>query len=324
MRMERKMRQIDVFNGDADGICALQQLRLAKPLDAQLVTGVKRDINLLDRVPSASDIRVTVLDISLDKNRAGLNRLLEDGVRVTYFDHHFAGEVPDSDNLAAHIDTSADTCTSLIVNRYLNSAHILWAVAGAFGDNLHQAARETAAPLHLSGEQLLDLQHLGECINYNGYGLTLDDLHFTPDALYRHIQPYADPFAFIHESPEFRKLADGYASDIIQVRELAPHFADEKVCVHVLPDQPWARRVSGVYGNELARNHPDRAHALITETDQGFYRVSVRAPLTNKEHADTLCMQFPTGGGRKGAAGVNELPTAMFDAFIKAFSATYS
>ena len=317
------MRQIDVFNGDADGICALQQLRLAKPLDAELVTGIKRDIKLLSRVPSAADIRVTVLDISLDKNRDALNRLLADGVRVTYFDHHFAGEVPDSANLAAHIDTSANTCTSLIVNRYLNDAHILWAIAGAFGDNLHQAAREAAASLHLPDEQLLKLQQLGECINYNGYGLSLDDLHFPPDALFREIRLYADPFAFINESSSFRTLADGYATDIAQARDIAPHYEQDGACVHILPDQPWARRVSGVYGNELARLNPDRAHALLTETDRGFFRVSVRAPLTNKENADTLCMQFPTGGGRKGAAGINELPNAMFDDFVKAFTTTY-
>ena len=46
------MTHYDVFNGDADGICALQQLRLAEPRDAVLVTGVKRDIALLDRVPA--------------------------------------------------------------------------------------------------------------------------------------------------------------------------------------------------------------------------------------------------------------------------------
>jgi len=43
----------DVFNGDADGICALIQLRRADPKpDATLITGVKRDIELLERVPS--------------------------------------------------------------------------------------------------------------------------------------------------------------------------------------------------------------------------------------------------------------------------------
>ena len=35
------MRYFDVFNGDADGICALHQLRLADPLDSTLVTGLK-------------------------------------------------------------------------------------------------------------------------------------------------------------------------------------------------------------------------------------------------------------------------------------------
>jgi len=36
------MAYYDVFNGDADGICALHQLRLAEPREATLVTGVKR------------------------------------------------------------------------------------------------------------------------------------------------------------------------------------------------------------------------------------------------------------------------------------------
>ncbi len=40
----------DVFNGDADGLCALHQLRLAKPAAAELITGVKSDIALLHRV----------------------------------------------------------------------------------------------------------------------------------------------------------------------------------------------------------------------------------------------------------------------------------
>lgn len=43
------MRFIDVFNGDADGICSLVQLRLAEPRESELVTGIKRDINLLKK-----------------------------------------------------------------------------------------------------------------------------------------------------------------------------------------------------------------------------------------------------------------------------------
>jgi hypothetical protein len=34
-------------------------------------------------------------------------------------------------------------------------------------------------------------------------------------------------------------------------------------------------------------------------------------------------MKFPTGGGRKAAAGINKLPESSLDAFIKAFKETY-
>ena len=61
------MAYFDVFNGDADGICSLQQLRLAEPRESALVTGVKRDIALLKRVQAESGDEVTVLDVSLDK-----------------------------------------------------------------------------------------------------------------------------------------------------------------------------------------------------------------------------------------------------------------
>jgi oligoribonuclease NrnB/cAMP/cGMP phosphodiesterase (DHH superfamily) len=83
------MAVIDVFNGDADGLCALVQLRNANPQDSVLVTGVKRDINLLDRVTAQAGDQVTVLDVSLDKNRDGLSAVLKAGAEVVYIDHHF-------------------------------------------------------------------------------------------------------------------------------------------------------------------------------------------------------------------------------------------
>ena len=97
------MTHFDVFNGDADGLCALTQLRNAEPREAQLVTGVKRDINLLGRVEAGPDSLVTVLDVSLDKNRAGLEKALAAGAEVFYCDHHFAGDIPDSERLKALI-----------------------------------------------------------------------------------------------------------------------------------------------------------------------------------------------------------------------------
>ena len=61
------MADYDIFNGDADGICALLQLRLAEPRNATLITGVKRDISLLKQVNAKPGDRLTVLDISMEK-----------------------------------------------------------------------------------------------------------------------------------------------------------------------------------------------------------------------------------------------------------------
>jgi hypothetical protein len=96
------------------------------------------------------------------------------------------------------------------------------------------------------------------------------------------------------------------------------------VAVFMLPDAPWARRVSGVYSNDLATANPDRAHAVLTRKASGAYLVSVRAPLNNKRGAAELCMRFATGGGRAAAAGINDLPSSSLEEFVSAFSATYS
>ena len=185
------MDQFDVFNGDADGLCALQQLRLAQPRETTLVTGVKRDIALLGRVPAAPGDEVTVLDVSLDKNREPLVRLLERGVRVRYFDHHFAGDIPAHPLLEAHIGTLADQGTSLLVDAFVGGRFRAWAVVGTFGDNFDQAARRAAEPLDLAADDLTDLRELGVCLNYNGYGERVEDLHFPPDVLFRRLAPYA-------------------------------------------------------------------------------------------------------------------------------------
>ena len=317
------MRHIDVFNGDADGICALHQLRLAQPCESLLVTGVKRDIALLKRVEAKAGDRVTVLDISLDSNRHDLLRLLMVGARVRYFDHHFAGDLPDSAHFEAHIDERSGVCTSLIVNDYIGGRYLPWAVAAAFGDNLHDSARKAAEPLGLSDERLEALKSLGECINYNGYGAAIEDLFYAPDALYHAIHPYTDPFAFIAESESYPRLRDGMAGDLEQARSLPVQELGPQAATVLLPDEPWARRVGGVYANELARAYPDRAHALLTELADGTYLVSVRAPLANRAGAGELCQRFPTGGGREAAGGINRLPADQLDAFIAAFRLQY-
>ncbi len=318
------MAIIDVFNGDADGICALQQLRLQEPCASTLVSGVKREIDLLRRVEAAAGDLVTVLDLSLDKNRADLQRLLEQGVEVRYFDHHYAGDIPDHPGLVTLIDTAPEICTSLLVDQALQGRFRAWAVVGAFGDNLDNSARRAARDLDLDARQLDRLRELGICLNYNGYGATLEDLYFPPDELFRSLHPYADPLQFIAESLHFVRLKQGYEEDMARGRQLRPELETERHAVYLLPAEPWARRVRGVLGNQLARQAPQRAHALLTRLPEGGFVVSVRAPLTNREGADELCRQFPGGGGRKAAAGVNHLPEQQLDRFMELFRKSFT
>jgi hypothetical protein len=318
------LADFDAFNGDADGICALHQLRLAEPRVAELVTGVKRDISLLKRIHAGAADRVTALDISLNKNREPLLRLLDAGARVDYFDHHQADDIPAHPNLHAHIDTGAQWCTSLLVNRHLGGKHLVWAVVAAFGDNLAEAARAAAEPLGLSVGELTQLQELGECINYNAYGETVADLYFDPAELYRLIHVHVDPFGFIREDRAFPLLKNGYDGDMAQAQASAAAHESAAGAVYVLPDAAWSRRVSGVFGNVLATGAPERAHAVLTRKSDGGYLVSVRAPLSVKAGADVLCSQFETGGGRKSAAGINHLPEADVDRFLAAFDRVFA
>jgi hypothetical protein len=318
------MTHYDVFNGDADGICALAQLRSAEPRESTLVTGVKRDINLLKQIDAQPGDSITVLDVSLDKNREGLEKVLAAGAEVFYCDHHFAGEIPESDKLTSLINTEPDVCTSILINGHLQGAFLEWAVVGAFGDNLFASAETLAKPLTLTHVQLQGLKNLGTYINYNGYGSNLEDLHFAPAELYRLVSSFASPFAFMEEGREnFEKLEQGYREDMASAGALQAHRSVTSSAVFILPNEPWARRVSGVYSNDLANGSPDRGHAVLTEKGNGNYLVSVRAPLNNKTGADELCMRFPTGGGRKAAAGVNDLPADMLDDFMTQFAAFY-
>ena len=312
-----------VFNGDADGLCALQQLQLADPGEAILVTGVKRNIGLLTQVEAQAGDLITVLDLALDKNRPALERVLAAGARVRYFDHHYPGEIPRHPGLEAHIDTTADRGTSLLVDDYLGGRFRAWAVVGTFGDNFDEAARHAAQPLGLTTAQLAALRDLGIYLNYNGYGAEVADLHFPPDALFRRLQPYADPLAFIAQDPAFQQLREGFIDDMTRAREVRPALDQPGHRLHLLPAEPWARRAGGVLANELARAAPDQAHALLTRLPAGGFVVSVRAPLTRRQGADALCRRFPTGGGRPAAAGINHLPEEAYGDFVTAFLAAF-
>ncbi|KAA1174695.1 DHH family phosphoesterase [Marinobacter salinexigens] len=320
------MQTYDVFNGDADGICALIQLRLAKPAETHLVTGVKRDIALAKRVPAGEPAQVNILDVSLEKNRDAVDQLLAGGSQVFYVDHHFPGEtLPGDPRFTALIDTQPTTCTSLLVDKHLQGRFHNWAITAAFGDNLNAVAEDLAASAGLVPEQAEALKTLGVCINYNGYGATVEDLHFHPADLYREFVKFDDPLALIASEPEaWTRLRDGYEADMAQGLA-APVLAESGTSLIVkLPDEPWARRVSGVLGNELANRNPEKACGIVTEKADGTYLVSIRAPLNNRTGADEVARQFPTGGGRKAAAGINELPADQLNEFLNVMAKFWS
>ncbi len=317
------MRYIDVFNGDADGLCALRQLRLAEPVESTLITGIKRDTRLLARVSGAPDVELTVLDISLDRNRDDLLRVLTEGAQVRYFDHHYAGAIPAHPHLAAHIDTGASICTSVLVDRHLNGRFRRWAITAAFGDNLGDTARQLAASIGLESSTTDRMQALGEALNYSAYGESLDDLLIHPDALYRRLARHDDPLAFDSDDPIAASLREMRAQDMASALTVTPFDARPASVIIVLPDSRSSRRVIGSLAHHLAAHDPSRAHAVLCPSTDGLaFIVSVRAPQRTTRHdADALCRQFPGGGGRVAAAGIDRLPKAMLDRFVQAFRA---
>ena len=100
---------------------------------------------LLSRVDAQKGDALTVLDIALKTNAGALSMLLKRGVTCEYFDHHEAGVIPKHRLLTAHIDTSSEMCTSLIVNQHLKGRFCAWSVVAAFGDNLIAPAVSAAA-----------------------------------------------------------------------------------------------------------------------------------------------------------------------------------
>ncbi|HJW54480.1 MAG TPA: acetyltransferase, partial [Burkholderiaceae bacterium] len=268
------MAHFDVFNGDADGLCALHQLRLADPRDSTLITGAKRDIALLERVNALTGDSVTVLDVSIDVNRTALLALLERGVSIQYFDHHGSAKVPAHAGLHAVIDTTPDVCTGIIVDRWLGGRNRLWAVVAAFGDNLAQAARNLAQPLALRTAQINALQDLGECLNYNAYGDSEADLIMHPAALYAILHRHDCPFAFIDTEPVLQALREARRRDLDMAQQIQPYTSVPHGKIMVFPDAAWSRRVRGTYGNDLATRAPDQAHAILTPNRQGGYTVS--------------------------------------------------
>ncbi len=269
------------------------------------------------------DCVLTVLDISTHANRNSLIKLLEQGNTIHYFDHHFAGDIPESPLLHSHIDTSHDVCTSILVDRYLEGEYRSWAIVAAFGDNLHSSANKLADSLKLDSKKTDILREMGELINYNAYGETIEDLYFSPESIYLAIQPFSDPFDFYQASGELVQLREGFRNDMSLAEAILPERKASSGRIYFFPNSAWCRRVCGVYSNQIAREAPAMAHALLVERKDGTYQVSVRAPFSRPFGAENLCYKF-SGGGRAVAAGINSLAVEEVERFFQEFDNQFS
>ncbi len=243
----------------------------------------------------------------------------------TIIDHHQTGELIQHQNLTTHIDLDANVCTSFIIDKLLNGKYRAWAITAAFGDNLCATAMALGVESGFTDAELATMKELGTLLNYNGYGANTEDLFFHPAKLFEKLRSFATPFDFLaHDQETYHVLAEGYEQDM-ELANKAPILHETKYTAMIqLPDEAWARRVRGVFSNDLANIYPDRAYAILTKQHDGSFFVSVRAPLNRKFGADELVSRFPTGGGRKAAAGINCLPTDMLGPFITAFVMQFS
>jgi hypothetical protein len=310
--------RIDVCNGDADGLCAALQWRLHAGSPDRLLTGLKRDIELLSRVWAERGDEVNVFDISLARNHEALSRLLDAGVAVRYVDHHAVGELPVHVGLEAHVDTVSDTCTSLIVDAMLGGACRAWALVGAYGDNLIPQADALAAVSGINAADQMRLRELGESINYNAYGEDEVDLCVAPARLYTIMARYPDPRAFLTHEGLAERMAALRRADLARALAVPPQWQGVHGSLIMLPNETWSRRVMGSLANELANAQATRAHAVLKPLRTGGYVVSVRAPLTQPHGADALCRAFG-GNGRARAGGIDVLQAADLDHFAQAF-----
>ena len=322
------MADFDLFNGDADGIFSLLQLRQAEPRpDAQRITGVKRDTQLFRRIATnvrAGD-RITALDIGMSRNIDGVKTVLQKNAEVFFCDHHASGEIPKADNLTVLVDASPETCTAFLIDQHLNGAASAWAVCGAYGDNFQALAARIAADRNLNAP-LGQLRELGELVNYNAYGLTIEDLHFHPNDLYGMLSAYPDPMAFLEDAPDALDiLRQGHRSDweiAASAREIHISNAGQ---ILSLPASAASNRISGLFANALVDEEPDMAFAVLTHLgpDAAGYRVSVRAPMSRPtKHASAFAAEFG-GGGRAEAAGIDLLTDADMNRFVDSFNAAF-
>jgi oligoribonuclease NrnB/cAMP/cGMP phosphodiesterase (DHH superfamily) len=315
------MKNIDFFNGDADGIISLHQYRLFSPTDSELFTGVKRDVKLLRHCVGVKNCNLTVFDVSLLSNIEYVKQILKKKNKIKWFDHHEPGETKLGKNFSIKVDSDPNCCTNILVDKYIDGLHRPWTICGAFGDNLHEQA-EKLNPCF--DEQTMNkLKEIGETLNYNGYGNKESDLTVHPKNVYLDLKQYESPFRYRSKSEIYNKIYTQMKSDEKELNSSEILHETKTGKVILLPDTKASIRYSGIYSNQQTTDNPDKAFAILTLTNNDNYRISIRSPKNNPYGASKLALSFPTGGGREKAAGINELPKTELKKFIETFENIY-
>ena len=318
------MTNYDVFNGDTDGIFAWHQLRLTHPRDAEIVTGVKRDVNLASKVNAEEGDLVTIMDVSHAKNRKDVQRILDSGAIIEYFDHHDPKELIEHPNITYHINTEPNISTGLIVNSHVNGQNQLWSIATAFGDNHLDLAMSMAKSESLSDEQVLILKQIGLVVNYNSYGQTIEDLFYSPEEIAEAARACgSDIFKFLEQGDIFSTLLENFNADMSSAVCQEPFSISENGVIYTLPNEAWTHRIMGSFSNHLVSTNKNLACAIAVLNSDGTYRISVRSSINNPHGAGNLCGNFG-GGGREKAGGINNLPASDMNTFKEEFEKVFS
>jgi oligoribonuclease NrnB/cAMP/cGMP phosphodiesterase (DHH superfamily) len=313
------MTNYDVFNGDTDGIFAWHQLRLAHPRDATIVTGVKRDVGLVSRVNAGDGDMVTVMDISHAKNRKDVQRLLDSGAIIEYFDHHDPSKLIAHPNITYHINTEPNISTGLIVNSHVKGKNCFWSIATAFGDNHMELATNMAKSEGLDDEQILLLKQIGLTVNYNSYGQTVDDLFYSPEEIAKAVKACgSDIFSFTEQNDIFSTLLENFSNDLSSAVCQEPYSISKNGVIYVFPNEVWTHRIMGSFSNHLVSTNKDLACAIAVLNSDETYRISVRSSINNPYGAGNFCKRFG-GGGREKAGGTDNLKASELDEFKEEF-----
>jgi len=308
-----------VFNGDADGLCGQHILFLELGPPSLRVTGLKREIELLRRVPADAAGHVHALDISLKRNLPALSVLLDRGnVKVTWYDHHEPGDPPSHPSLELHVNQAPETCTAAIVNAVRGHRHPLWAAMAAFGDNQPATGSSLASAGGASAHEAQLLRRAGGLLNYNAYGELPGDQLIPAGDLAKRMEAYSSALDFCWDAPTFGPLAAQFEADRETLQSLSPLADFPRAKAFVVPDAPFARRYAGTWANERALERPDEALAVLHAVSDACYRISLRSPRAGGPAASGLAMEFG-GGGRKLAAGIDALPASDLERFVRRF-----